>query len=164
MRAKLAAIIGAVALASTIGGTSLAQASSRPAVSGTEHILAISTSSANSSKYSVIMTGAFTAGGTVVTHGSSAVITLPGGTFKVSAKAGKQTRNFSKTTCLFTVTVRGTDTLGHGTGKYAGISGSGRSAFSLRAVFPRVAGKCTMKRPPLALQEILTSAGSVSLH
>jgi hypothetical protein len=66
--------------------------------------------------------------------------------------------------CLFTVTVRSTDTLGHGTGTYAGISGSGTFTFSLRAVFPRVAGKCTMNRPPLALQEILTSAGPVSLH
>ena len=109
------------------------------------------------------MTGAFTAGGTVVTHGASALVTLPGGTFKVSAKAGQQTRNFSKTTCLFTVTVRSTDTLGHGTGKYAGISGSGKSTFSLRAVFPRVAGACTMHRPPLALQEILSATGPVSL-
>ena len=41
-------VMGAVALASTIGGTSLAEASSRQAVSGSEHILAMNTSSANS--------------------------------------------------------------------------------------------------------------------
>jgi hypothetical protein len=162
MRGKLAMIMGAVALASTIGGTSLAQASSRPLVSGTEHILALSTSSADSNKYSLIMTGAFTAGGTMVTRGPSATVTLPGGTFKVTSK-GKVAQHFSKTTCLFTVAAHGTDKLGHGTGKYAGISGSGTFTLSLRAVFPRVAGACTMRKPPLALQEILSAKGPVSL-
>jgi hypothetical protein len=163
MRGRLAMMTGAVALVATIGGTSLAQASSGPAVSGTEHIVAISTSSASSNKFSVIMTGAFTAGGTVVTGKGAAKVTLPGGTFMVSSKPSKQSRKFSKTTCLFTVTLAGTDKLGHGTGKYAGISGSGKSTFSLRAVFPRVAGACTMHRPPLALQEILSATGPVSL-
>ncbi len=151
-------------LATTFGGMSLAEASSRPAVSGTEHILAISTSSANSNKYSLIMTGTFTAGGAVVTRGPVATVTLPGGTFKVTSSGVKQTRKFSKATCLLTVSVHGRDTLGHGTGKYAGISGSGSFTFGLRAVFPRIAGKCSMARPPLALQEVLSSTGSVSLH
>ena len=102
------------------------------------------------------MTGALTAGGTAILRGPVATVTLPGGTFKVSAK-GKSTQNFNKATCLFTVTAHGPYRLGHGTGKYAGISGSGK-ATSACGRCPPVAGACTMNGP-LALQQILSATG-----
>jgi len=51
---------------------------------------------------------------------------LPGGTFKISHSPGKGPQTFNPKTCPLTVNQHGTYTVGHGTGKYKGISGHGK--------------------------------------
>jgi hypothetical protein len=162
MRRTFAAAIGAVSAAAVISGTGLAAASVTPAASGTEHFQ-IMTTSATSKGLSIIATGIFTAGG--VDHEGSSVATekFPGGTFKIRHSRGTGKQTFNPRTCLLTLNLHGTYTLGHGTGKYAGISGHGTYKLRILAIAQRVHGKCSQSLPPAAFQQIISASGPVSL-
>jgi len=132
----------------------------RSAVSGTEHFQLMSTS-ATSNTASVIATGVFTAGGVARSGTPAGTFVFPAGSFKVAHSKGTGTQTFNRKTCLLTVNLKGTYKIFGGTGRYAGISGSGKFQLSSLVVTARAAGKCTMR--PLAFQQIGKFSGPVSL-
>jgi hypothetical protein len=128
------------------------------------------TSNPGSGIASLIATGGFTAGGTLLTVKRTQTFRLAGGKFTfVLSKTGSKHQNLNLTTCLYTKTGSGTYTLTDGTGAYQGISGSGKVSVSLRAVYPLVKGKCpSSDQPgssgtPTAIQYVETASGPVSL-
>ena len=54
-------------------------------------------------------------------------------------------------------------TVGHGTGKFAGISGHGTYHLSITALGGKSGGKCSQSKPPVAFQLIIKASGPVSL-
>jgi len=132
----------------------------RSAVSGTEHFQIMSTSG-TSNTGSVIATGVFTAGGVAHSGTPAGTFVFPAGSFKVVHSKGSGTQTFNRKTCLVTVNLKGTYKIFGGTGKYAGISGSGKYQLSILAVVARSAGKCS--GPFVAFQQIVKFSGPVSL-
>jgi hypothetical protein len=136
------------------------RASARAA--GTEHFRIMSTA-ATSRRLSVIATGKITAGGTDIPGKNADTAVFPGGTLRIRHHSTAFTANFNPRTCLFTETQRGTYRLGHGTGKLAGISGSGRFAVHILGVFARNSmGSCTHLAAPATFQSVATFAGPIS--
>ncbi len=164
-RVALLAMTGAVA-AVLVGLAVPAAASSgggaTPPVKGAEHCQAISTS-ATSPTADVICWGAFTAGGVDKQGNTVDTLVFPGGSIKVKHSAGAGAGSFDPTTCLSTESLTGTYTLSDGTGKYKGVSGTGRFATSIVAWGPIVKGKCSTTLPATAFQEIIQGTGPVTL-
>jgi hypothetical protein len=61
------------------------------------------------------------------------------------------------------IDVSGSFTLGHGTGKFAGISGHGRYTLSIMDIAARSNGACSLATRPTAFQQILPAQGPVHL-
>jgi len=163
MRKTLAAVIGAVSVTAVLGGASLAAASARTAVSGTEHFQ-LMTTSATSKTSSIIATGVFTAGGTSTdTSNTTATVKFPNGTFVITHSKGTGTQSFNPKTCLLKANLKGTYKLGSGTGAYAHLSGSGTFQVSILSVGAKSGGKCSQKLPPVAFQQVIRAAGPVHL-
>jgi hypothetical protein len=160
----ITAAAAAVAIAAcTVTGVTAATAAprSQPAVSGTEHVQIMSTST-TSKTASAIARGVFTAAGTArLGSGRAGTIAFPGGTIKLSHRAGKGTRQVSPGACLTTISQPGTYKITRGTGKYAGITGHGTYQLSLTFIAARKAGKCSSAAPPVAQQELLRLSGPV---
>ena len=164
MRKALAAVIGAVSVTAALGGASLAAASARPAVSGTEHFQLMN-NSPTSKTSSIIATGVFTGGGTsTATSSTTAIVTFPSGTFVITHSKGTGTHSFNPKTCRFNGNLKGTYTLGRGTGAYANLSGSGTYQASILGVGAKSGGRCSMKLPPAASQQLIRASGPVSLR
>src|SRR5437764_4725693 len=111
-----------------------APAGRRPAVTGTENFQVMSTS-ATSSKLPLIASGVFTAPG--VDHEGAhniAKFVFSNGSITVRHSAGTGTRSFNPKTCLDTLNLHGTYQVLSGTGKYAGITGSGTYKLSILAI------------------------------
>jgi hypothetical protein len=138
-----------------------AGAGARPAVSGTEHFQAMTTS-ATSSTQGVIAYGVFTAAG--IDHKGNKVDTFvfPTGTFKVAHK-GKTTIKVNPKTCLVTGSESATITISGGTGAYKGISGAGTAQVSILGIAATSGGKCTLKKPPVAFQQVIKATATVKL-
>jgi hypothetical protein len=162
MRTKVTTSIMAMLAVTIIGAAGTGAASAAPGGIQTEHLRFMNTM-ATSARISVIATGGFTAGGYVIPAAVTDTAVFPGGTFKLRhvtqhVKAGGNPR-----TCLLTETLRGTFTIGHGTGKYAGIRGSGTFVTSIAAVTTKDhTGQCTHVRAPATYQEVTTASGTVS--
>jgi hypothetical protein len=164
MHKTVAAVIGAVSVTAVLGGASVAGASARTAVSGTEHFQ-LMTTSATSKTSSIIATGVFTAGGTDTrTSSSTATETFPAGTFVITHSKGTGTQSFNPKTCLLTVNLKGTYKLGSGTGAYANISGSGTYQLSILAVAAKSGGTCSRTLPPTSFQQVIRASGPISLR
>src|SRR5215472_400386 len=129
MRKIFASAVTVAAAAAVIGGAGLAAASTHTGVSGTEHFQ-LMTTSATAPTSSIIASGVFTATG--VDHSGNKVDTVdfPGGSLQIAHSNGTGTQHFDPTTCLMTISRHGTYKLQNGTGKYAGISGSGKYQFT----------------------------------
>jgi hypothetical protein len=155
----------AIAAACTVVATSAAVWLAVPAgavsVSGTENFQ-IMTTSATSSTFGVIAHGVFTAAG--VDHSGSKVDTLvfPNGSFKMT-HTGKARQTFNPKTCLLTISEKAVITLSGGTGAYKGISGKGTAQASILAIGAKSSGKCSMTKPPVALQQVIKATASVTL-
>jgi hypothetical protein len=162
MRRTFAAAIGAVSAAAVLTGTGLAAASATPAATGTEHFQTLTTS-ATAKTTGVIAIGLFTAGGTSFEGRTTATFKFPGGTLQVRHSRGTGNHTFNPRTCLLRLNLHGTYTVGHGTGKYAGISGHGQYQLSILAIGAKVHGKCSQSRPPTSFQKIINASGPVSL-
>lgn len=149
------------AAAQVAPGPAAAQARPGPALSGTEHIQLVSTS--GPSTLTAIAGGVFTAGGVYHQGSQTATVVFPGGTYTVDPSQGIGPQTFNPRTCLLTVSQHGTFRVYGGTGKYAGISGSGTYRVSLLEVEARSGGKCSQNEAPVAYQEIVTASGPVRL-
>jgi len=166
MRKTLATAVTVISVTAALGGAGLAAASAStgaaPALSGTEHFQAMTTS-ASSTKHAIILSGLFTAGGVDHTGNKVDKIVLPGGTFKVAHSPGKGPQTFNPKTCLFTIDQHGTFAVGHGTGKFKGISGHGKYQLNILGLGAKAGGKCSQRKPPVAFQLIIKASGPVSL-
>lgn len=164
--AKLIAIVVAVLTAS---GTGIAAASAQPSAPAshraTEHFTFMLTSKTGVG--SIIATGLFTDGGTMnlFTQGPSAEMKLGGGTIRLTTrKISHQSSKIDQATCLGNLSERGTYKLSHGTGRFAGIHGSGQFTVTDRVVqHHKRNGGCATNRDPLAIQAIITLSGPATL-
>jgi hypothetical protein len=169
MRTALAAAAGTLLATAISSGFVVAVAVASPAAAasprstaGTEHFRIMSTA-ATSRQLSVIATGEFTAGGTDIPGKNADTAIFPGGTLRIRHHSTVFTASFNPRTCLFTETQRGTYRLVRGTGRLAGISGSGRFAVHILGVFARdSSGSCTHLAAPATFQSVATFTGPIS--
>jgi hypothetical protein len=157
----------AATIAAVLGGTAVAGASTHSggARSGTEHFY-LMTTLPSASRFEVIATGLFTAGGTDIAGSTIDTVKLPGGTFKVNhggpVHVIKQQVNPKTCFAVFEATAK--IKLGGGTGKYAGITGSGNATINDLGIAPRTAkGACNLNGNPVANEETITATASVKL-
>jgi hypothetical protein len=170
MRRAPAKLIAIIVAAITLSGAGIAAASaeqSAPAShQGAEHFTFMLTSTTGVG--SIIATGVFTDGGTMnlFGRGSSAEMKLGAGTIRLTPTSHRgPSSKTDSATCLTTVSERGTYKLSHGTGRFAGIRGSGRFTITDRTVsHHKRQGGCVTNRLPLAIQAILTLSGPVTLR
>jgi len=162
MRKILTSAVTVAAAAAMLGGAGLAAASTHTGTSGTENFQ-LMTTSATSPTSSIIASGVFTAPG--VDHSGNKVDTVvfPGGSFQIAHSKGTGTQHFDPKTCLMTISQHGTYKLSGGTGKYAGISGSGKYQFSALGIGASSGGKCVQNKPPVAWHQVINASGPVSL-
>jgi hypothetical protein len=165
---KLAAAASVIVTAGAVAVSGLAAASASPAVtpavSGTEHFQ-LMTTSPTSNRSTIIGRGSvFTAGGVDIAGNTTDTVKFPGGTFKIRHSPGKGPQSFNPRTCLLTINQHGTYRLGHGTGKFKGISGHGRYHLLILAIAARNArGKCSQTKPPRVWQQVIQAQGPVTL-
>lgn len=160
---KILAMAGALSAAAVITGSSLpaASAAARHASGKTESFRLVS--GVISGGGSVIATGAFTAGGRTNLNTRNGVLHFPGGTVTAFPHARATVTQVSRRTCLLTIVQRGTYRLGHGTGKYAHLTGHGRYVAHILAVLNRTRkGQCSQSKRPQALQQVITAHGPVA--
>jgi hypothetical protein len=163
MRISFAAAILVVSVVTAITATNIASATVGPGVRPHEHLRIMSTKAA-SRRLSVIATGAFTAGGYDKPARTIDTIVLPGGTFTFKHVSTSFSGTANPKTCLITETQKGTFTLGGGTGKYAGIHGSGTYVTSIVAVATKNhAGQCKHLQAPHTFQGTTTATGTVRM-
>lgn len=165
IRTTIGMAAAAIAVIGTVTGTSLAAASARPAGSGTEHIYLMSTQR-SASKFEIVVAGLFTAAGTDISGRTADSVKLPGGTFRANhpgpVRILKQQVN--PRTCFFVFEASAKVTLSRGTGRYRGISGSGRALISDRGIFARNSkGTCNPNANPVASEETITATTTVKL-
>jgi hypothetical protein len=185
MRKTIAALVGAAATATMITGAGVAAASAgqpaaatRPAaislaaahpasmhaaVTRTEHFQELSASLSNSAKSPLAAYGAFNASGTDTqgTGKNTDTFTFPGGSFRIVHKVTHDRQHFRVRTCSGTEHQRGVYTISDGTGKYAGISGSGHFKFRLLIVADHTSHGCSHR--PVAVQVVIRAHGPVTL-
>jgi len=159
MRRTLVTAITLVSAAAMTSGAGLALASASPAVARHETFRTISTSE-TAKKQSVIATGSFTAGGSVIPGHTTDKVSLYRGTFEVTRHVSFRTPPTPPKGCILRVTERGTYKLGHGTGRYAGIRGSGKYTSRITDVFARTGSSNCGKT--VAFQQIMYEQGTVN--
>src|SRR5438552_408711 len=144
MRKSIASALTAAAAAVAVGGTGLAMASTHTAVSGAENFQMMTTSGTGGTA-SVIASGLFTQAGTDHENPktNTATFTFSNGTVTVKHSPGKGTQSFNPKTCLLTINFHGTYTLASGTGKYAGITGSGTYKLNILGIGAKSGGTCS---------------------
>lgn len=162
MRKQFAVGIMALSVVTMIGGSGAAAANASSGRSQAERLRIISTK-AVSRRSSVIATGGFTSGGRDIPGAKTDTMVFPGGRFKFRHLDKSFTASFNPSTCLDKETERGTFAIGHGTGRYAGIHGSGTFVTSIVAVTAmNRAGQCTHVQAPATFQQITTAIGTVN--
>jgi hypothetical protein len=161
-RRKLITAVSATVAAAALAVTGISAASAASAASGAEHMQAITTST-TSSTASVIAYGVFTEAGRVNLSSSKvSKFVFSNGTITVTHKKTGGSQHFNSKTCLAMISETGTYKMTGGTGSYAGIKGSGTYALSVLFLGPKVSGKCSTTKRPLAQHEILATSGTVS--
>jgi hypothetical protein len=151
--ASTAALVGGVAAAAQASSPPAARlaaarlaAAGLPGVSGAEHFRIISVA-ASSRRQSVLATGAFTAGGYQVPGQVTGLratdkMVFPTGTFLVTRRITKQVLPLPTSSCQIAETIRGTLSIGSGTGSYRGMSGGGGFVLRISGVIRKSHGQC----------------------
>jgi hypothetical protein len=172
---RVPAKIIAVVTAAAIGGATITAASAHMSTSASRHgrehftlMAALAGRTADAPfEASIIGTGLFTDGGTIdiTKREQSAVMKLGQGTIRLTTTGGSGSApKVNRSTCLTIQTGSGTYKLGHGTGRYAGISGSGHFATTVHFVSARKPdGNCALNRE-LAYQVVVTLTGTATLR
>ncbi len=167
MRKTIAALIGAATAATMITGAGLAAASARPASpssSGTEHFN-LMTTQPSASTYTVIASGLFTAGGIDISGSTTDTVKLPGGSFKIHHGGPLHIvkQQLNRKTCLANFEATAGLTVGGGTGKYKGISGSGKATINSLFIARRSKGTCNPNLTPVVAEQTITATAHVKL-
>ncbi len=154
--AVLIVAVVVVAAAGVTAGAVLASASGS-GLSGAESFVATS-SSPSGSPLAITLVGVFSASGTeTVTGRDRLLVRLPGGTFAGITRPQKASVSLNSSTCLLTIRQPGTFTTGHGTGRYAGIAGSGTYHVVYTATFRRASnGTCETSSNSVPVQGSVT--------
>ena len=153
----------AIAVSGLTAASAANSGGTRNHLSGSETFVAMTTSP-TSSRYSAIATGVFTAGGYDDSGRTADTLHFPGGTITVRHGATHGTQVLNPKTCLFKASQTGAYTMSGGTGRYAGIRGSGTAVISILAVGARNSkGQCSQQLPPIAWQQVITGKGHVNL-
>lgn len=122
------------------------------------------TTQPTASRYAVIATGVFTAGGTDIAGGTTDTVKLPGGTFKVNHGGQPHVvkEQVNPATCLEVFEGTAKITVGGGTGKYARIHGSGNATINDQAIASRTKkGTCDFNANPVVNEETITATARV---
>ena len=164
---RLLGAAGSVLAAGAIGLSGIVAATAAPRAaggdSGIEHFQFMTTST-TTNRVTVIGSGLFTAGGIDMATGPTTdTIHFPNGTIRLRHSPGTGTTSLNPRTCLLTVNLRGTQDLLGGTGKYAGITGHQAAQVHILAITARSQGKCTMNKPPVSFEQLVTATGPVDL-
>jgi len=167
MRKTTAAIAAAAtAVLATGAGLGVASASqASPAASGTEHFY-LMTTQPSASRYTVIASGVFTAGGTDISGNTTDKLNLPGGTIKIhhSGRIHILVQKFDAKTCLAHFKGTATFTVGGGSGAYKGISGSGKATVNVLEIAKRNSkGQCNPNAAPKVNEQTITATARVKL-
>lgn len=163
------AVAGAAAITAALCGAGLASASTSTSTStsasGTEHF-SLMTTQPNASKYTIIASGVFTAGGVDISGSKSDTAKFKGGTFKIDhgGKFRILKQHVDPKTCLAQFEASTKFTLSGGTGAYQHLSGSGTAVINDLAIAPRNAkGACNLNANPVVNEETITATGHVKL-
>jgi hypothetical protein len=164
-----AVIIAAIAAATVMSSAAMASAaSSAPAgtrtASSTEHFQEEATS-ATSATARVIAYGVFTAAGTDTENNNGTdTFRFRGGSFLVTSKFTLMRERLDAATCLLTQTLKDAYRMSRGTGRYAGIKGSGQAIVSDLEILARGAhGSCSTSKAPSAQLLYAVGQGPVTL-
>ena len=167
MRTTITTIIAATTTAMLIGGAGMAVASARPtaATTAAEHFQEMA-ASPTSNQANVIVYGAFTAAGVDTQHNNDTdTFKFPGGSFLVTPKITSQHQHLNPATCLLTATLNISYTISRGTGRYAGITGSGHATISDLEITARGShSACSLSKTLLAQQVFASGQGPVTLR
>jgi hypothetical protein len=140
-----------------------ASPAARRAVSGTENFQ-VMTTSATAATIPVIAYGVFTLPGVDHTGTNVDTVVFTNGSFKINHSKVPTKQSLNKKTCLLTITGKGKVTLFGGTGAYKGISGTPLATLSILGIAARSStGKCTLKKPPVAFQQLIKASGRITL-
>lgn len=157
-----AGVVFAVMLAVGLGTSQAAGGSTGS--SRTEHFKFMSTVAPTGDTFSVIAIGAFTDGGTATFLRRTGTLKLRSGTIKITEKPGQPVARANTKTCYEHLSEKGTYKIVRGTGRYRGITGSGKFILSIREIGPLVHGRCdTTSTHRVAAQAIVTASGPVTL-
>jgi hypothetical protein len=161
-KALLAA--GASAAIAAVGVTAASAASASPAASGTEHF-SLMTTLPSSSKYTIIASGVFTAGGVDHEGNSTDTAKFANGSFKIHHGGGVKVvkEQINSKTCLGVAIIKVKFTLGGGTGAYKGLSGSGTATINDLAIFQRSKGRCNPNANAVSNEQTITATAHVKL-
>ena len=167
MHKAIVALVGAATTATLIGGAGLATASASPAgpaASGSEQFY-LMTTQPSASRYVVIATGLFTAGGTDISGNTTDLVRVTGGTFKIHHGGALHIikQQLNKKTCVADFEATAAFTVGNGTGAYKGISGSGKALISSMFIARRVKGVCNPNATPVVNEQTITAKAKVKL-
>ena len=168
MRVSRITIVGAAAVAMIASGTGLAVASTttvqRSGASGTEHF-SLMTTQPSASKYTVIATGLFTAGGVDLSGNTVDTVKLSGGGFKINHNFPLHIlkEQLNRQSCLMEFAGTSKFTVEDGTGAYKKISGSGKALISGIGIARRSKGQCNPNATPVVLEQTITATAHVSL-
>jgi hypothetical protein len=165
-------IIGSVAMVSILslggaiglGGVPSSMTAAAATSRGIESFWVSGFTVSNQNPTTIVATGLFSDAGTL--SGPSANrATLSQGGLSVNSKALKPSFKLNPLTCFFSVSYRGSISLEHGTGAYAGISGTLTVSGSEQGIAMKVpSGKCEGgKTPALGVTGLITARGKVSL-
>jgi len=168
MRISRIAVVAAAATIMIGSGAGLALASAgtaqRPAASGTEHFN-LSTTQPSASKYVIIASGVFTAGGTDTSGQNVDTVKLTGGGFKINHNFPFHIlkEQLNPTTCLMQFAGTTKFTIEDGTGAYKKLTGSGNALISGLGIAARTHGTCNPNVNPLFLEQTISASAKVSL-
>jgi hypothetical protein len=160
--AALGLVCSVAALA--LGGIPSVVNAGASTTSGNEHFWVSAFNVNNQNPTTIVTTGLFTDAGTL--SGPSAnKATLSQGGFSINSTGLNPSFKLNPQTCFFTASYKGSISLGHGTGVYAGISGtlsvSGREqGVTMKAQ----TGKCEEgNTPALGVTGLIRASGNVTL-
>jgi hypothetical protein len=165
---RLAATLGAVLIATVLGGAGLAAASASTAstaTSGTEHFY-LMTTQPSAARYAIIATGVFTSGGVDISGNTADLVKVKGGSFKIrhGGPIHIVKQIIDKKTCLAEFKATAGFTIAGGTGAYKKLSGSGRAVISDLAIFVRTKkGACNPNANPVVNEQTITGTANVKL-
>jgi hypothetical protein len=164
MRKTIAALAATAGVTALVTGAGLAAASPSPATSGTEHF-GLMTTLPGASKYTIIASGVFTAGGVDISGNSTDTAKFANGSFKIhhGGKVKVVKEQLNPKTCLELAIVKVKFTPGGGTGAYKGLSGSGKATVNDLAIGSRSKGHCNPNANPVHNEETIAATAHVKL-